>query len=222
MKKRILSTLMALCLCLTLLPTAALAATPTGTPLTQTSVTSEGTLTLTGGSSYYLNGDITISQTIEITGTVTLDLNGHVLKYENSTTSGSVIKVESGGNLTLTDSDTTGTPHYFTVDDTGLWNYYGESAPTSEDHKTVTGGTGIINQHRSSRGGGACMEGTFYMTGGSIVGCTASSEGGGVNIDNAQPYPTFTMSGGTIKNCKADGVVACASGAADLSFVRYK
>ena len=51
-----------------------------------------------------LTADITINTTLTISRTVTLDLNGNVLKM---TGSGSVIKVESGGSLTIADSNTT-------------------------------------------------------------------------------------------------------------------
>jgi hypothetical protein len=51
-----------------------------------------------------LAGDISISSSLTVNRTVTLDLNGKVLQM---TGSGSVIKVESSGNLTLTDSNTT-------------------------------------------------------------------------------------------------------------------
>ncbi len=50
-----------------------------------------------------LAADINIDTTLTVNRTVTLDLNGKVLQM---TGSGSVIKVESSGNLTLTDSNT--------------------------------------------------------------------------------------------------------------------
>ena len=54
--------------------------------------------------------NIYIGSTLTVNRAVTLDLNGNVLKMNGS---GSVIKVESGGNLTIQDSNTS-TPHKFT------------------------------------------------------------------------------------------------------------
>ena len=59
-----------------------------------------------------LKGDIDIGSTLTVNRTVTLDLNGNVLKM---TGRGSVIKVESGGNLTIADSNAS-TPHNFYPD----------------------------------------------------------------------------------------------------------
>ena len=53
-----------------------------------------------------LTADIDISNPLTVNRTVTLDLNGYVLKYV-SVNKGSVIVVKDGGNLTLTDSNTT-------------------------------------------------------------------------------------------------------------------
>lgn len=54
--------------------------------------------------------NIYIGSTLTVNRAVTLDLNGNVLKMNGS---GSVIRVESGGNLTIQDSNTS-TPHKFT------------------------------------------------------------------------------------------------------------
>ena len=51
-----------------------------------------------------LTANITIDTTLTINRTVTLDLNDFLLQM---TGSGSVIKVESGGNLTIADSNAT-------------------------------------------------------------------------------------------------------------------
>ena len=56
-----------------------------------------------------LKKDIDISSTLTVNRTVTLDLNGNVLKMTGGF---SVIKVESGGNLTIQDSNKT-TQHKF-------------------------------------------------------------------------------------------------------------
>lgn len=78
---------------------------------------------------------------------------------------------------------------------------------------TISGGT-IQGFTASTNGGGVCMsDGTFNMTGGAIENCTAP-EGAGVKM-----YPdsgntcTFTMSDSAeIKNCSNDGVSIAWSG----------
>mgnify|MGYP004726401191 FL=1 len=88
-----------------------------------------------------LTGDVTIDTTLVVNRTVTLDLNGHVLKYENNTNRGSVLMVESGGTLTIADSNTAAR-HKFTPDGNGLW-VLDESGGTEEvAGGVITGGTG--------------------------------------------------------------------------------
>ena len=100
MKKRFLSTLMALVLALSLVPTAALAA-----DLPQ--VGEDGFITLTDGA-YTLPGDTELSNPIRVAGTATLDLNGYTLSPASGYSSNYLIKVSEGGDLTLTDTGTTG------------------------------------------------------------------------------------------------------------------
>lgn len=148
-----------------------------------------------------LKGDVEISSTLTVNRTVTLDLNGNVLKM---TGRGSVIKVESGGNLTIADSNTS-TPHNFNP-------YYKDSAwhidmwkLDDSGSETVSGGviTGGSSDYAHNDGGGVLVNagGTLTMTGGSIVGCSAIGLGGGVSVS---PGCTFTMgSGSEIRNCNA-------------------
>lgn len=73
MKKRIFSFLTALCLCLTLLPTATRAENNW-----ESWTIFDGTnLNLSDGS-YYLGSNVTISGEITISGAVTFDLNGYI------------------------------------------------------------------------------------------------------------------------------------------------
>lgn len=153
-----------------------------------------------------LKGDIDIGSTLTVNRTVTLDLNGNVLKM---TGRGSVIKVESGGNLTIADSNTS-TPHNFYPD-------YKDSAWHIDMWKlddsgleTVSGGviTGGSSDYAHNDGGGVLVNagGTLTMTGGSIVGCSAIGLGGGVRLayDSAiGKNSTFTMTGGSIIGCAA-------------------
>ena len=189
MKKRILSCLMALALCLSLLPTAALAE---GAPAEiSTADTLIDALADSTKNHIKLVKDIDISTTLTVSRTVTLDLNDHVLKY-NSANKGSVIVVETGGNLTITDSNPT-VPHNFEPNADGLW-VLNENGTKSVPGGIITGGNTVGNS-----GGGVRIVsgGAFTMTGGNIVGCTAHA-GGGVYVGG-----TFTMTGGSIAGCVA-------------------
>lgn len=153
-----------------------------------------------------LKGGIDIGSTLTVNRTVTLDLNGNVLKM---TGRGSVIKVESGGNLTIADSNTS-TPHNFYQDyKDSAWHIDMWKLDDSGS-ETVSGGviTGGSSDYAHNDGGGVLVNagGTLTMTGGSIVGCSAIGLGGGVRLayDSAiGKNSTFTMTGGSIIGCAA-------------------
>ena len=157
---------------------------------------------------YYLNNDVTISQTITVSGTVTLDLNGHVLQYKNDSTKGSVIKVESGGQLTIEDSNTSNLSHKFNPNGK-LWVLDEQSGSETVTGGVITGGTGTdISTFGGTTwycGGGALIKngGSLTMRGGNIIGCSAEC-GGGVCIDSEQGQ--FSMSGGSIAGCVASDI----------------
>lgn len=164
--------------------------------------------------------DIEINNTLTVNRTVTLDLNGHVLKYE-SVNKGSVIVVKDGGNLTLTDSNTTA-EHKFTPGTNGLW-VSDENGSKTVSGGVITGGTGYPYQLSSTVncGGGVYIApgGQLTMTGGNIIGCSAEY-GGGVCIypkrDGEQGQ--FSMSGGSIIGCSAEsGGGVCAFGKFQMS-----
>lgn len=148
-----------------------------------------------------LKKDIDISSTLTVNRTVTLDLNGNVLKMTGGF---SVIKVESGGNLTIQDSNKT-TQHKFNPQCKDLVWYIDMWKLDDNGSEIVSGGviTGGGGDFAHSDGGGVLVNagGTLTMTGGSIVGCSAVDLGGGVSIS---PGCTFTMgSGSEIRNCNA-------------------
>ena len=153
-----------------------------------------------------LKGDIDIGSTLTVNRTVTLDLNGNVLKM---TGRGSVIKVESGGNLTIADSNAS-TPHNFYPDyKDSAWHIDMWKLDDSGS-ETLSGGviTGGSSDYAHNDGGGVLVNagGTLTMTGGSIVGCSAIGLGGGVRLayDSAiGKNSTFTMTGGSIIGCAA-------------------
>ena len=153
-----------------------------------------------------LKKDIDISSTLTVNRTVTLDLNGNVLKMTGGF---SVIKVESGGNLTIQDSNKT-TQHKFNPQCKDLVWYIDMWKLDDNGSEIVSGGviTGGGGDFAHSDGGGVLVNagGTLTMTGGSIVGCSAVDLAGGVHLayDSAiGKSSTFTLTGGSIIGCAA-------------------
>lgn len=147
-----------------------------------------------------LEKDIPIRDTLTVNRAVKLDLNGFVLQM---TGNDSVIKVEQGGELTIADSDKD-KEHKFAQPSgglsAGLWEL------NSNGSETVNGG--IITGGNAQKGGGVYVApgGKLQMTGGSIVGCQASKNGGGVYLDNNDQTgkpSEFTMTDSSIIGCTA-------------------
>ena len=151
-----------------------------------------------------LKKNIDIGSTLTIKRTVTLDLNGNVLKM---TGSDSVIKVESGGDLTIQDSNTTTTQHKFNPHCKYLTWYIDMWELDNGGSEIVSGGVITGGGGDQSDGGGVLVAGgTLTMTGGSIVGCSARSQGGGVYLgkdSDTGKSGTFIMTGGSIIGCAA-------------------
>lgn len=217
MKKRLASTLLALALCLSLLPIAALAEEGE-TPTTESGVTTEAALksAVEQGGTVTLGSDITLADALTISGgkTVTLDLNGYVLQYKNDQNKNSVIIVQNSSNLTIKSTDIT-TPHHFAPNCDGLWVLDANGSETVTGG-IITGGTGHMYNVGSSAypnyiylGGGVYVApgGELNMEGGSIVGCTAENFGGGVALkaENRGPAGKFFMTGGSIIGCTTGG-----------------
>ena len=103
--------------------------------------------------------------------TVTLDLNGFTIDraLKVATENGCVIQNE--GTLTVTDTS------------------------AAKKGKIIGGNNSNYNNDKNIYGGGVNNCGTFYMTGGTIFGNTASSCGGGVYNYS---LGTFTMNGGAV------------------------
>ena len=154
-----------------------------------------------------LAANIDISSSLTVNRTVTLDLNGHVLKYE-SANKGSVIVVEGGGQLTIEDSNTSNLSHRFNPNGK-LWVLDEASGTETVTGGVITGGTGYPFTLTSSTvvyyGGGVYIAsgGQLTMTGGNIIGCSATY-GGGVHIDGESGK--FSMSGGSIAGCVASTI----------------
>ena len=152
-----------------------------------------------------LAANIDIGSSLTVNRAVTLDLNGKVLQM---TGSGSVIKVESSGNLTLTDSNTAA-EHKFMPGTNGLWVLNEASGTEIVTGGVITGGTGYPFQLYSTVncGGGVYIapDGQLTMTGGNIIGCSAEC-GGGVYVDSESNQSPFSMSGGSIIGCVASDI----------------
>ena len=153
-----------------------------------------------------LKGDIDIGSTLTVNRTVTLDLNGNVLKM---TGSDSVIKVEADGDLTIQDRNTT-TQHKFNPHCKYQTWYIDMWELDNGGSEIVSGGviTGGSSDYAHNDGGGVLVNagGTLTMTGGSIVGCSAMSRGGGVYLgkdSDTGKSGTFIMTSGSIIGCAA-------------------
>lgn len=224
-KKRITALLMTLCLALTLLPVQTLASSPntvyTNDPDAaqmiapqsigpdEAAVENDLYEKMSNRASFIkLIDDIDVG-TLTIDYAVTIDLNGHVLRMIGS---GSVFKVENGGHLTLIDSNSTA-EHRFTPNPDGLWVLDEQNGTKTVSGGVIYGGTGYKDGNHAY-GGGVYIEanGKLTMTGGNIVGCTATGNnafGGGVFVSEG----TFTMTGGSIEGCTAtNGSALCLYG----------
>lgn len=219
MRKRIISTLMALCMALTLLPVQVLAANYTvgedagvsaralartaGTELKADNIDAYVANGL-GNGVYTLAEDVTISGTLKVTGEAAVDLNGYVLRYADTTANGSVFEIVSGGDLTVIDSRPN-VEHKFVSNADGLWVLDEQNGTEIVRGGIITGGTGLTDRNNNGYGGGVYVDGggRFTMTGGSIVGCKAEGYiafGGGVFVAKGGQ---FTMTGGSIVGCTA-------------------
>lgn len=219
MRKRIISTLMALCMALTLLPVQVLAANyamgedagvsaralagTAGTKLKADNIDAYVANGL-GSGVYTLAEDVTISGTLRVTGEAAVDLNGYVLRYADTTANGSVFEIVSGGDLTVIDSRPN-VEHKFVSNADGLWVLDEQNGTEIVRGGIITGGTGLTDRNNNGYGGGVYVDGggRFTMTGGSIVGCKAEGYiafGGGVFVAKGGQ---FTMTGGSIVGCTA-------------------
>ena len=145
------------------------------------------------GGTLTMQNDVDYGGSMSVGANLTIDLNGYVLKMSG-------IKVEKGVHLTIKDSRSDA-EHKFTPNTDGLW-------VRDEQNGTKIVKGGVIYGGSAEKGGGVYVEGggQFTMTGGNIVGCTASAtfqaRGGGVFVAEKG---TFTMSGGSITGCTTVG-----------------
>lgn len=222
MRKRIISTLMALCMALTLLPVQVLAANYTvgedagvsaralagtaGTELKADNIDAYVANGL-GGGVYTLAEDVTISGTLRVTGEATVDLNGHVLRYAETADPDSIFRVEAGKTLTLRDSRPEA-------------EHGDENLPAGG---LITGGKGYRYDGGGGGyhiyfyyGGGVYVEAgaSFELAGGTIYACgvrdgAECAYGGGIYVEGG----SATMTGGAIRNCVVSTDYSASGGA---------
>ena len=193
MKKRFLSILATLCLCLTLLPATAMAGS--STPVDVNTWTELQTA-INGNNDAILKSDIEwggSSLTVPTGKNVTINLNAHSIDAENN---GTVIKVY--GTLTL---ENTG--------DIGLGGGPGSGAAN-----------GCLKNGTSGEAGGAggiliADGGKLIMNGGWIYNCTSTHSTNGAGGVYVSEGATFEMSAGVIRQCNghpSEGLLSTASG----------
>lgn len=226
MKKRLTSLLMVLCMALSL-TTISFAADKTVSSWSELANVVRSTY---GSISITLSCDITAGEgdgEIAISGTsdVRLDLNGHVLDGAGRTR---VFLIEDGGRLVITDSDAQkrgavagGSTENASVD------YSGGGVYVSEGGQLELNGATIRDCYGDDGGGAVCTLGNFYMYNGAVIkDCKTRGIGGGGAVYTAGSKAqvimrdtsliencsfcgvwvekgSFTMEGGTIKDCQA-------------------
>ena len=114
------------------------------------------------------------------------------------------IKVENGVHLTIKDSRSDAV-HKFTPNDDGLWVLDETNGTKTVNGGVIYGGTGFTDENNNGYGGGVYVDGdgTFTMEGGNIVGCKAE----GYHAKGGGVFVAkggqFNMSGGKIIGCTA-------------------
>ena len=114
------------------------------------------------------------------------------------------IKVEKGVHLTIKDSRPDA-EHKFTPNTDGLWVLDETNGTKTVNGGVIYGGTGFTDENNNGYGGGVYVDGdgTFTMEGGNIVGCKAE----GYHAKGGGVFVAkggqFNMSGGKIIGCTA-------------------
>lgn len=193
MKKRFLSILTTLCLCLTLLPSTAMA--DSSTPVDVNTWTELQTA-INGNNDAILKSDIEwggSSLTVPEGKNVTINLNAHSIDAKNN---GTVIKVY--GTLTL--------------ENTGDRGLGGGPGSGSDSGRLMNGTSG----DKGGAGGILIADGgTLIMNGGWIYNCTSTHSTNGAGGVYVSEGATFEMSAGVIRQCNghpSEGLLSTASG----------
>ena len=149
---------------------------------------------------------ITLKNDIAISTTLTVDRAVTLDVY------GYMLEITGSGSVIniksgghLTLKDSDPTVEHRFVSDNGLWKLDEISGTETVRGGVIYGGTGT-KKYYSTYGGGVLIEpgGAFTMNGGSIVGCKADGAGGGVVVQCGDANGIFTMNSGAIIGCVAE------------------
>lgn len=149
---------------------------------------------------------ITLKNDIAISTTLTVDRAVTLDVY------GYMLEITGSGSVIniksgghLTLKDSDTTAEHRFVSDNGLWKLDEISGTETVLGGVIYGGTGT-KMYYSTYGGGVLIEpgGAFTMNGGSIVGCKADGAGGGVVVQCGDANGIFTMNSGAIIGCVAE------------------
>ena len=149
---------------------------------------------------------ITLKNDIAISTTLTVDRAVTLDVY------GYMLEITGSGSVIniksgghLTLKDSDPTVEHRFVSDNGLWKLDEISGTKTVRGGVIYGGTGT-KMYYSTYGGGVLIEpgGAFTMNGGSIVGCKADGAGGGVVVQCGDANGIFTMNSGAIIGCVAE------------------
>ena len=227
MKKQFCSVLLALCMALGLV-TVSFAADQTVSSWSELAAAVKAAANQTVNIT--LSCDITAAEgdgefTIPRLTTVRLDLNGHVLDGAGRTR---VFLVEDGGRLIITDSDAQkrGAVAGGSAENASI-ACNGGGVYVAEGGQLELNGATIRDCHGAAGGGAVCTLGNFYMYNGAVIkDCKTWHAGGGGAVHTAGSKAqvimrdtsviencsycgvwvekgTFSMEGGTIRNCQA-------------------
>lgn len=160
MRKRVLSSILAIAMLLSLLPTTVFAAQNSAATVDGTSYQSLGSAfeAASDGSTITLSADVTQSEAITVNRDVTLDL------YGNTLTMSKAFKVQDGATLTITDSTNTG--KVIRTGSGALFNVQKSSSVV------VNGGSYEVSGNFANLNGG---QGTLSITGGGTFNKNVSS-----------------------------------------------
>lgn len=188
MKKRLASTLLALALCLSLLPTAALAEgeTPTQT-VTEVDTQDKLVAAVRNDGEVKLTGNIELTNEVTISKTVTLDLNGKTLTSDASN------KIESSGNLTITDSTSGGmiAENIILEADSGsVFHMTGNAV--NNGTLIITGDAKFTMDGNTKNGGKISLN---ALTSSNNIIFRGQAEAGTVEINQAQEYAGICVEG---------------------------
>ena len=180
MKKRLTSTLLALALCLSLLPIAALA--EEGETVKNITTADELTAAVEQGGTVTLGDNITLSDTLTITKgeTVTLDLNGNTLA---SNSDNYAIEINDGGNLTITDSTSGGMIAENTILEANSGSVFHMTGNAVNNGTIITGDTKFTMDGNTKNGGKISLN---ALTSSNNIIFRGQAEAGMVEINQAQ------------------------------------